>query len=137
MAGQVDYERQLGGGTLELGLKHSYVASENDARYELLQAGDWQNDALRTNFFTYRENVSAAYATFAGKRYGLDYRVGLRLENTNSLGELRTTGQQNARHYTSLFPSALLSRAVGKHDFVSLAYGRRGAVQLQQLGAVG
>ncbi|AMJ66287.1 outer membrane beta-barrel protein [Hymenobacter sp. PAMC 26628] len=125
VAGQVDYERRLGGGTLGLGAKHSYVTSENDARYELLQAGDWQNDALRTNFFTYRENVSAAYATFAGKRFGLAYRLGLRLENTNSLGELRTTGQQNARHYTSLFPSALLSRAVGKSDFVSLAYGRR------------
>ena len=125
VAGQLDYERRLRAGTLELGLKHSYVTSENDARYELLQAGDWQNDALRTNFFTYRENVSAAYATFAGKRYGLDYRLGLRLENTSSLGELRTTGQQNARHYTSLFPSALLSRAVGKNDFVSLAYGRR------------
>ena len=125
VAGQLDYERTLRQGKLELGAKHSYVTSENDARYELLQAGDWQNDALRTNFFSYREHVTAAYATFAGKRQQLEYRVGLRLEQTNAVGHLHTTAVQARRAYLSLFPSVLLSRAVGQGDYLSLAYGRR------------
>ena len=125
LAGQLDYERQLHGATLELGAKHSYVSSANDARYELLQADTWQNDAHRTNFFTYQENITAAYATYAGKLHQLEYRLGLRLEHTASLGQLLTTQEQTARNYTSLFPSVLLSQAVGKDDYLSLAYGRR------------
>lgn len=125
VAGQLDYERTLRQGKLELGAKHSYVTSENDARYELLQAGNWQSDALRTNYFTYREHITAAYASFAGKRGALEYRAGLRFEQTNSVGRLLTTDAQTTRRYLSLFPSVLLSRAVGKGDYLSLAYGRR------------
>lgn len=125
VAGQLDYERRLPAGTLALGAKHSYVTSANDARYELRQGDGWLNDARRTNYFTYQENITAAYATFAGKLHGLDYRLGLRLEQTASLGQLRTTDERNARNYLNLFPSVLLSQAVGKHDFLSLAYGRR------------
>ena len=125
VAGQVDYERQLHGGTLALGAKHSYVSSANDARYELFGENNWQNDGSRTNFFTYQENISAAYATYAGKLHGLDYRLGLRLEQTASVGHLLTTNERNTRNYANLFPSVLLSQAIGKEDFISLAYGRR------------
>ncbi|GAB3636794.1 outer membrane beta-barrel family protein [Hymenobacter arcticus] len=125
VAGQVDYERRLRGGTLQAGTKYSYVSSANDARYELLHYGEWQNDVNRTNFFTYQENITAAYATYAGKRRQLEYRVGLRLEHTASLGQLITTGVQTRRNYTSLFPSLLLSQAVSKDDYLSLAYNRR------------
>ena len=125
MAGQLDYERRLPGGTLALGAKHSYVSSANDARYELLRDNSWQNDVHRTNFFTYQENVTAAYATYAGKLNHLEYRVGLRAEHTASVGHLLTTDEKNVRDYTSLFPSVLLSQAVGKDNYLSLAYARR------------
>jgi outer membrane receptor protein involved in Fe transport len=125
VAGQLDYELRLAAGTLALGAKHSYVTSANDARYELLRENSWQNDVSRTNYFSYQENITAAYSTFAGKLHGLDYRFGLRLEHTASVGELLTTKERNVRNYTSLFPSALLSRTVGQNDFLSLAYSRR------------
>jgi outer membrane receptor protein involved in Fe transport len=125
-AAQADYEqRRRNGATLALGVKHSYVGSANDARYELLRGGEWQNDRLRTNDFQYRENISAAYASYAGKLRKLDYRLGLRLEHTASVGNLLTTGAQTTRDYTSLFPSVLVSQAVGKSSLLSLAYSRR------------
>lgn len=125
LAGQVDYEQSRHGATLALGAKYSNVNSTNDARYELLRDSEWQNDVHRTNFFTYREDITAAYASYASKLHGLEYRLGLRLEHTASLGQLLTTNEQTARNYTSLFPSALLSRAVGKANYLSLAYSRR------------
>jgi hypothetical protein len=124
-AGQLDYERTLRHGTLGLGGKHSLVSTTSDAQYEQLYRDAWQNDARRTNFFTYRENITAAYATYAGKFRQLDYRLGLRLEQTSSLGELRTTGAQTKRSYLGLFPSVLLSKTLGKDNLVSLAYSRR------------
>ena len=125
LAGQMDYERRLPSGTMALGAKHSYVNSANDARYELLRESTWQNDATRTNFFTYQENITAAYATYAGKLRHLEYRLGLRAEHTASTGYLLTTDKENVRDYTSLFPSVLLSQAVGKNNYLSLAYARR------------
>jgi hypothetical protein len=125
VAGQLDYERRLRSGTLQAGTKHSLVRSANDARYELLRQGEWQNDVNRTNFFTYRENITAAYATYANKRGQLEYRLGLRVEHTASLGHLLTTGIETKRQYTSLFPSVLLNHAVGKDNYLSLAYNRR------------
>ncbi|WP_044000686.1 outer membrane beta-barrel protein [Hymenobacter swuensis] len=126
LAAQTDYEQTIGTHKLEAGLKFSRVETDNDARYEKLDREiDWVNDPQRTNYFSYKENIMAAYLSYSGKINKLDYRIGGRLENTQSEGHLVTSNILNKRNYTNFFPSILLNQAVGKDDFLSLNYSRR------------
>lgn len=126
VAGQTDYEQRLGTATLALGVKYSQIETTNDARYELFNNQDvWINDTKRSNYFSYKENIAAGYASYNNTLQGLEYRLGLRLEQTFSEGHLITNNIKTKRNYLNLFPSVLLNHKVGKNDFVSLSYIRR------------
>ncbi len=124
---KVDYTLPLKkGAKFEAGLKTSFVETDNNAIYDSLNYGVMVPDVWRSNHFLYNENVNAAYAnytrSFSKKWYG---QFGLRLENTNSKGNLITTGEKFDRHYTQLFPTAFIQyKASDKNSFV-LNYGRR------------
>ncbi len=94
--------------------------------YDSLINGEIVNSISRTNFFSYNENVNAAYVNF-NKKYNEKFNVqaGLRLENTNMNGVELTTNKSFKRNYVQLFPTAYLQyQANAKNSFV-LNYGRR------------
>ena len=113
---------------LETGVKHTDVATNNDL---LAFTGiTEQADAGRTNFFTYREQVSAGYASLQrsfGKKWTV--QAGLRAENSTVLG--RSADLANRRisrpdtAYLNLFPTAFIQYQAGKNGRFSLNYGRR------------
>ncbi|RZK37016.1 MAG: hypothetical protein EOO61_09565, partial [Hymenobacter sp.] len=62
-SGKVDYAYPFNPKTkLETGIKSSYVSTDNDFVSQYLQNGNWINDLTKSNRFTYKEQVSAAYA---------------------------------------------------------------------------
>lgn len=86
-AAKVDYSLSLNLKTkLDLGLKSSWVSTDNDFRFENFAAPQWQNDPGRSNRFIYEENINAAYATFKHDFKYTTIEVGLRAEQTNSKG---------------------------------------------------
>ena len=112
----------------EAGLKTSYVETDNDAQYFLLNngSGEWEIDRNRSNHFLYTENINAAYVNLSGKiSKKWSAQAGLRAENTIATGDQRTTGERFERNYTQFFPTAYLQYAASeKHSFVA-NYGRR------------
>ena len=111
---------------LEVGVKASSVRTDNDAEYDNLTAGKWIVDTTKTNHFVYTESIFAAYGNVT-KVFNKHWtaQAGLRLESTNSKGNLETTGETFNRNYTQLFPTTYLQYTLNDKNTFVLDYGRR------------
>ncbi|MGY3088876.1 hypothetical protein ACVWYF_001916 [Hymenobacter sp. UYAg731] len=126
-AAKIDYVHPFAGTKwrAETGLKTSWVTSRSNIQFDKLLDNGWQPDALRTNQFQYDEHISAGYVS-ANTSYGrLELKAGLRGELTQTTGRSATTGQQVARSYFQLFPSAFASYKITDQDQVSASVSRR------------
>jgi iron complex outermembrane recepter protein len=112
----------------EAGAKTSYVNSGNDIMFYNIQGSTRTLDMNITNDFQYDENINAAYANFNQElKHGINYQVGLRVENTNITGNQVTTDTSFERHYTDIFPTAFVMKKWGAKDkhSVRVGYSRR------------
>ncbi|MEZ0484497.1 TonB-dependent receptor domain-containing protein [Fibrella aquatica] len=118
--------------TLETGFKHTDVDTDND----LLAFTGFENpgvpaqpDVNRTNRFTYREIVTAAYASLNRKTGKLTMEAGLRAENSTVQGRstdlLNRSIDRPDTTYLNLFPTAYVQYQVAKNGQLSVNYGRR------------
>jgi outer membrane receptor protein involved in Fe transport len=110
---------------LEMGLKSSYVKTDNNYIFENLIDNAWQNDLTRSNQFLYSENINAAYANISKKFKTTSLQIGLRAEQTNSKGNSITEQKIVNRHYLNLFPSVFFNQELSKNNEVGLSYSRR------------
>lgn len=112
---------------LETGLKHTDVSTDNTLR--AFAGLTDQVDVSRTNQFTYREQVSAAYASLNRSAGKWSLQAGLRAEHSTIRG--RSTDLLNRRidrpdtAYLNLFPSAFARYQPTQNSQFSLNYGRR------------
>lgn len=123
---KVDFAKKLGKTKMELGAKTSYVKSDNELLfYEVIDTRQIL-DPNRTSHFIYKENIYAAYATFAssiGKVWQL--KGGLRAEYTDSEGHSITLKDVKPRNYLDLFPSVFVQQRVSDNYQVGYKYSRR------------
>ncbi|MBW4890045.1 TonB-dependent receptor family protein [Mucilaginibacter sp. HMF5004] len=111
----------------EAGLKSSYVKTDNNLQAQLQDtiSKDFVNDGSRTNHFIYEETVTAGYINLAKTYKKTQVQIGLRLEDTHSIGNSLTTKQIVDREYTDLFPSIFINHSLSaKHD-IGFSYSRR------------
>lgn len=126
-AAQADYARSLGKELqLEVGSKLSRVATDNDLDFSTLSDGERITDTLRSNRFTYDENITAGYVNL-NKKWGDQWnaQAGVRLEHTFSEGQSVTLDSLVQRNYFNLFPSASASYTIPEQHSFSLSYSRR------------
>ena len=126
---KADYEQRLGGGKLSAGVKYSDVQTDNDFQFFNVNDGENQPDAARTNRFLYTERISAGYVSYDQKQGKWQYQAGVRLEDTRSLGTLRSVlaqaDAQVSRQYLNAFPSAGVTFAANANNSIGLTYSRR------------
>lgn len=128
-AAKVDYEQKLGSGTFETGLKASQVLTDNTFNFFDVVDGTNILNLNRSNRFEYDEKIYAAYAKY---NFGTDkwkFQAGLRVESTDSEGDLTTenemTEQSVERNYTDIFPSAGITYQAGNNNSFAWTYSRR------------
>ena len=129
LTAKADYEQNFWKGKLGLGVKYSNINTENEFDFFDRING---NDVLnldRTNDFTYDERISAAYVNYNRKFKKTSLQFGLRVEHTDSDGQL-FSAQQNAddrvkRNYTDFFPSGGITHQVNRKNSLALLYSRR------------
>lgn len=111
---------------LEAGLKYSRVKTDNNLVYEDQNtAGEFVPNEDQSNQFLYNENIAAAYLTL-NKSFGkFSVQTGLRVENTSSLGNSVTLGQQTKRNYTDFFPTVFIQQQINDKHKLGLSYSRR------------
>jgi len=123
---KTDYLHPLGEDKkLELGLKTSYVTTDNKSPYATWNDGAWDNNAARSNQFIYNENINAGYANYSQELSKWSVQLGLRLEQTLAKGNQVRTGQKFTRNYTQLFPTAHLAYELNQDHKLGVSYGRR------------
>jgi hypothetical protein len=126
---KTDYSQNFLKGKLNAGYKVSYVNTNNTFKFYNIEGSIPTLDVNRSNQFEYTENVNAIYLNYQ-KTFGkLDAQAGLRMENTNSEGDLKSAtavdDKNVKRSYTDFFPSAGITFNADKNNVVGLVYSRR------------
>jgi hypothetical protein len=67
--------------------------------------GLYSDSLALSNVFTYRENIHALYLSYSNKISFLEYKFGLRTEQTFTDGVQEATGEEFSTNYNSLFPT--------------------------------
>jgi outer membrane receptor protein involved in Fe transport len=123
---QVDYILPTSkDGKLEAGYKGSFKNIDNDYLVEEYADGQWQRMDALSNDFNYNEDIHAAYLIYGNKVRNFSYQVGLRTEYSDVITELVQTGEENARDYFDLFPSAHLGYEFLGQNTLQVSYSRR------------
>ncbi|HYW09141.1 MAG TPA: TonB-dependent receptor [Longimicrobium sp.] len=125
---QADYTRPLGGGVrLETGYKGTLRQIDSEFAASVFQpaAGDYVDDASRSNAFAYDEQVHALYGVVGGSMGKVDLQGGLRVEQASNTFDLATTRESFDNNYRSLFPSALAAYNLDDSRQVKASYSRR------------
>lgn len=112
---------------LEAGYKGIFKKSDKDYTTEIFDynSNSYVNDPNQTNRFLYNEQIHAAYTQLSGTLKDFSYQLGLRAEQSNNQGDLRTTGQSFGNNYFDWFPSASLSQKLGMTEEIQASYSRR------------
>ena len=80
---------------------------------------------LRSNQFIYDENVNAAYGNLNKQFKNTSIQLGLRVEQTNSTGNLVTTNTIVERSYWDFFPTFFVQQKLDKNNQIGFSYSRR------------
>jgi Outer membrane protein beta-barrel family/CarboxypepD_reg-like domain/TonB-dependent Receptor Plug Domain len=125
---QIDYSKEIGKGTFEVGGKLAFITTKNNLRYDTLAVVDrqiWNNDARQTNMFTYNEYITAGYLAYGKKINKFSYKVGLRGENTKTNADLQTQDSVVVREYLNWLPSLNLSYTIDENNSLSIDLARK------------
>ena len=125
-AAKADYTHPLANGAqLSAGAKSSYVTTDNLLNVYQREGDRFELDAEQSNQFEYTENIHAAYLNYEVQAGDLQWRFGLRAEQTLADGLQVTTDSAFQRRYFQLFPSAGLSWKASEDHTWSLSLSRR------------
>lgn len=123
---QSNYVEPLGEKTkLEAGFKSQYkeLVSNNDSY--ILQNNRWVSDITQQNYFEYKEQLHAVYATFTSESGDFKYLAGLRGEQLIGRGDLTSQNLNFENSYFSLYPSLHLGYKIAANNDILLSYSRR------------
>lgn len=109
----------------ELGLKSSLVTSDNDVKFFDVFNNQNVLDATKSNHFIYKENINAAYGSFAKEFKKWDLQAGLRMEHTHTNGEQIATNEKFSRDYVNFFPNIVVNRKFSDDNSLSFSYTKR------------
>lgn len=126
---QVDYTHPLTQNTkFETGYKGTYRSNDNNFQSDTLiyPSYAYTTDEGVSNRFKLTEYINAVYGVYSGAIGDkFTYKLGMRLEQTNSTGSLLNNGTNFKKSYLDYFPSVNLSQKIGKADQLTLSYSRR------------
>lgn len=126
---KLDYELPLWGGSLGAGFKFALINTDNTYEFFDLIDDEPVLNVDRSNQFVYEENINAGYVNFNKQWQKIGFQFGVRVEQTNSTGELTSYKPQNDRtvdqDYIDVFPSGGISYQVNPKNSFRLNYSRR------------
>lgn len=128
---KIDHERDALDGKLGFGFKYSSVNTDNTFLFYDGAGLDTIRNDFNSNLFTYDENVTAGYVSYARPlTEKVNLSVGSRVEHTKSTGKLtafRDELQEEPveQNYVSLFPSLGITYQIKRGNTWSINYGRR------------
>ncbi|MDP3148057.1 MAG: outer membrane beta-barrel family protein [Ignavibacteria bacterium] len=98
-------------GKFETGYNLTLRTRENDYNSSDFSyaINNWTDSLRLSNLFSYKESIHALYATYSNNFGNVGIKTGLRVENLNTNGEQKTTGENFTGNYLNFFPNINLS----------------------------
>ena len=129
-SGKVDYEKEWDKITVTTGIKYAQIKTTNGFVFYNIENKIPIYDPTKSNDFKYTENVAAFYANANWKIIpSLTLNAGLRIENTDSRGELISEipidNKDVPRNYTDFFPNIGLMYELSENHSFNLGFGKR------------
>ncbi len=129
LSAKVDYEQDFLGGKLGLGVKGSEVKTVNSFEFYQEEGGGLVYQPERSNDFEYTEDVLAGYFNYSYRKDKISAQIGLRAENTHSIGKLfseqESEDDEVERDYLNWFPSGGMTYQMNQKNSIGLNYSRR------------
>lgn len=123
---KADFTKPLAKGwKLESGVKISFVHTDNNVLYHILEGEQEIPDTSRSNHFKYSENIIAAYSMVSKSWNKITIQTGLRGEQTLNKGYQQNNDSSFTRSYFKLFPTASISYNPSANHQWGLSYSRR------------
>ena len=120
---KADYTQKLYKGVFEAGVKGSYTSIDN----ALVSVGRFSGQAttnLGSNDYNYKETILATYGSTRQVFGRFSLQLGVRIEQTVTMGDSRTLDSLVNRSYLNIFPNVNLGYKSGGGS-VSFSYSRR------------
>ena len=105
--------------------KLSYIKNNSDVGAFNFQNGSFVVNPNQSNIFEYKENTQAIYVSASKSVKKWDFKLGFRLELTQTEGNSVTLNQSNKNNYSKLFPTAYITYNPNDDNSLSLNYGKR------------
>ncbi|KZE76027.1 TonB-dependent receptor [Myroides marinus] len=123
---KVDFEQPLKWAKLSYGAKASFVVTKNKTNFFNYTTGVPVEDLKQKDNFEYKENTQAVYVN-ASKEFNDKWtmQLGLRLENTQTVGTSQVYNIENKKNYTKLFPTVYVAYKMNEDNTFSINYNRR------------
>lgn len=121
----LDFELPLSFANFSFGGRLSFTKNNSDITLLNFDNNAFIINSTQSNKFEYKENTQSIYASASKSIDKWDFKIGLRLENTQTEGESVTLGEINTNDYTQLFPTAYITYNANDNHSYSLNYGRR------------
>jgi len=123
---QVDYVRPLGKVSMEAGLKGIFRSNNSGSEYlQANNAGIFEPLSAFSDVFDNRQNVYAAYNSYAYQSEGWQLNAGLRLEATHISSVSLEGSVPVVQNYLTLAPTFAVRRKLNATDGLTLSYVRR------------
>ncbi|WP_343693115.1 outer membrane beta-barrel protein [Chitinophaga sp.] len=111
--------------TFSFGGKFSYIDTKSGTNYYNYTDLGYKYDTTRSNSFTYKERIEAAYINAVKNKGKWGFQVGLRAEYTQTTGYSVTQRQTTKNDYLKLFPTVYIGYTKDKQNSFSFSYGKR------------
>jgi len=125
---QVDYTHPLSNlSKFEFGIKSFFRENDNDDISDTLNyiINQYVRNYDASNHFRLQELINSAYVTFSHKINTTKFKIGLRVENTHSKGDLITNNSSFEKDYLDLFPTISISQQIGISNEFQVSYSKR------------
>jgi outer membrane receptor protein involved in Fe transport len=125
---QLDYTHPITDKTkFEAGYKGTFRQNDNNYSSDTLDfnTNTYVNNLSVSNRFKLTDRINAVYGTFQSVYKKFTFKLGLRLEQTNTKGELVNAGQIFYKDYLNIFPSLSLTQDIGQMNHIQFSYSRR------------
>ena len=118
----IDYTLPTKFAIFETGLKSTFTKTDNDVLWEEMMGNKWITDSTRSNHFIYQENIYAAYVNARRQMGKYSVQAGLRIEETETKGDLITWDKHSSRDYFNVFPTVSIVYTADEKNELSLSY---------------
>lgn len=123
---RLDYTQKAGKGVLKMGYKALLRNSSNNFSREDQLNGNYTFVANQTGTLDFDEWVNAMYAQYKmNSDTKWDYEIGLRAEQTNNNGVVKSLGVDFKNSYLNLFPTVNIGYNIVDNQEIRISYGKR------------